>query len=85
MPQRGNPRAPALKYALDRLVAAGGLLVMAPVIAGVALALRLWGPGPVLARDERIGVGGRPVVVRSFAITDAMCESAPCGCSRAWA
>ena len=40
------------------------------MILGVALALRLFGPGPVLVRRERIGESGRPVLVRSFAITD---------------
>jgi lipopolysaccharide/colanic/teichoic acid biosynthesis glycosyltransferase len=75
-PPRPNPRALLLKHALDRAVAIGGLLVTAPVIAGVALALRLWGPGPVLRREQRIGYGGRPVVVRSFAISDEMCDSA---------
>jgi lipopolysaccharide/colanic/teichoic acid biosynthesis glycosyltransferase len=75
-PPRPNAFALLVKHAGDRLVAVFGLLVMAPVIAGVALALRLWGPGPVLRREERIGVAGRPVLVRSFAITDAMCESA---------
>jgi lipopolysaccharide/colanic/teichoic acid biosynthesis glycosyltransferase len=65
-PSRG---AVLLKHALDRLIAAGGLLVTAPLIAGVALALRLRG-GPVLAREQRIGEGGRPVVVRTFAVPD---------------
>ena len=74
-PPRPNPRALLLKHALDRVVALGGLLVMAPVIAGVALGLRLRS-GPVLRREDRIGVGGRPVLVRSFAITDELCESA---------
>ena len=59
-----------LKHALDRVAAAFGLLVTAPVILGVALALRLAGSGPVIVRRERIGEGGRPVLVRSFAITD---------------
>ena len=74
-PPRPNPRALLLKHALDRVVALGGLLVMAPVIAGVALGIRLRG-GPVLRREDRIGFGGRPVLVRSFAITDEMCDSA---------
>ena len=74
-PPRQNRRALALKHVLDRFVAAGGLLVIAPVIAVTALALRLWGPGLVLQREDRIGAGGRPVVVRTFAITDEMCES----------
>ena len=59
-----------LKHALDRIAAAFGLLVIAPVILGVALALRLAGPGPVIVRRERIGERGRPVLVRSFAIPD---------------
>ena len=75
-PPRPNAGALLVKHACDRLVALFGLLVTAPVIAGVALALRLWGPGPVLRREDRIGFGGRPVLVRSFAITDEMCESA---------
>jgi lipopolysaccharide/colanic/teichoic acid biosynthesis glycosyltransferase len=74
-PPRPNPRALLLKHALDRVIALGGLLVMAPVIAGVALGLRLRG-GPVLRREDRIGFGGRPMLVRSFAITDEMCDSA---------
>jgi lipopolysaccharide/colanic/teichoic acid biosynthesis glycosyltransferase len=74
-PREPDRRALALKHALDRLVAAGGLLVISPVIAVTALALRLWGPGPVLRREDRIGASGRPVVVRTFAITDEMCES----------
>jgi lipopolysaccharide/colanic/teichoic acid biosynthesis glycosyltransferase len=74
-PPRPNPRALLLKHALDRVIALGGLLVMAPVIAGVALGLRLRG-GPVLRREDRIGFGGRPVLVRSFAINNEMCDSA---------
>jgi lipopolysaccharide/colanic/teichoic acid biosynthesis glycosyltransferase len=69
------PRTLIVKHALDRVIALGGLLVVAPVIAGVALGLKLRG-GPVLRREERIGARGKPVLVRSFAITDEMCESA---------
>jgi lipopolysaccharide/colanic/teichoic acid biosynthesis glycosyltransferase len=68
-PPRPDARALLLKHAVDRLVAAGGLLVMAPVIAGVALVLRLRGL-PVLRREERIGFRGLPLVVRSFALGD---------------
>ena len=60
-------RAVLFKHALDRLIAAGGLLVTAPLIAAVALALRLRG-GPVLQREQRVGEDGRRVVVRTFAI-----------------
>lgn len=68
-PPRPNRAALLVKHALDRVVALGGLLVVAPIIAGVALALRLRGD-PVLRREERIGYRGRPLVVRSFAIAD---------------
>jgi lipopolysaccharide/colanic/teichoic acid biosynthesis glycosyltransferase len=68
-PQRPNRRALFVKHVFDRLVALGGLLVMAPVIVGVALALRLRG-GPVLRREERIGYRARPLVVHTFAIDD---------------
>jgi lipopolysaccharide/colanic/teichoic acid biosynthesis glycosyltransferase len=68
-PPQPDRRALALKHALDRLIAAGGLIVTAPVLAAVALALRLRG-GPIVNREERIGARGRPVVVRTFAIPD---------------
>jgi lipopolysaccharide/colanic/teichoic acid biosynthesis glycosyltransferase len=79
-PEPPPPRASGLwlKYTLDHLAAAFGLLVMAPVLAAVALALRLSGSGRVLVRRERVGEHGRRLVLRSFAITDERCRS------RAW-
>jgi lipopolysaccharide/colanic/teichoic acid biosynthesis glycosyltransferase len=75
-PPSPNPRALLLKHVLDRLVAVGGLLVTAPLIAGVALVLRLRG-GPVLLREDRIGHHGRPLVQRSFAIASASVAALP--------
>jgi lipopolysaccharide/colanic/teichoic acid biosynthesis glycosyltransferase len=69
-PPAPDRRALLLKHALDRLIAAGGLLVTAPVIAAVALALWVHSRR-VLQREQRIGEGGRAVVVRTFAIPDA--------------
>jgi lipopolysaccharide/colanic/teichoic acid biosynthesis glycosyltransferase len=69
-PPRPSSRALLVKHVLDRVIALGGLLVIAPVIAGVALYLRIRG-GPVLRREERIGYRGQPVLVRSFAVTGA--------------
>jgi putative colanic acid biosynthesis UDP-glucose lipid carrier transferase len=76
-----TPRGGALvvKHAIDRVVAAGGLLVTAPLIAALALALRYRGAGRVLRRDERLGENGRLIRVRSFAVTDHMCQR-----SRGW-
>jgi lipopolysaccharide/colanic/teichoic acid biosynthesis glycosyltransferase len=68
-PPRSRAAALFLKHALDRLVAACGLIVTAPLFAGVALGLRR-ASGQVLRREERIGEDGREIVVRSFAITD---------------
>jgi lipopolysaccharide/colanic/teichoic acid biosynthesis glycosyltransferase len=69
------PRASArlVKHALDRLTAACGLIVTAPLMAAVALGLRS-ATGQVLRREERVGEGGRTIVVRSFAISDALRE-----------
>jgi lipopolysaccharide/colanic/teichoic acid biosynthesis glycosyltransferase len=74
-PSRPTPRAIVVKHALDRVIAVAGLIVMAPIIAGVALWLRLRG-GPVLRREERIGYRGKPLMVRSFAVTGASAVAA---------
>jgi lipopolysaccharide/colanic/teichoic acid biosynthesis glycosyltransferase len=74
-----RPRALWLKHAIDRVVAACGLIVTAPLLAGLAIALRLRGGEPILRRDERLGQDGRLIVVLSFAVTEALCLR-----SRAW-
>jgi putative colanic acid biosynthesis UDP-glucose lipid carrier transferase len=73
-----RPYALWLKHAIDRVVAACGLLVTAPLLAGVALALRYRG-GAIVRRDQRLGERGELIVVRSFAVTDLMRRD-----SRAW-
>jgi lipopolysaccharide/colanic/teichoic acid biosynthesis glycosyltransferase len=67
-----------VKHAIDRVLAACGLVVTAPLLAAVAVALQR-ASGPVLRRDQRIGEDGRAIVVRSFAIADELR-----GRSRAW-
>jgi lipopolysaccharide/colanic/teichoic acid biosynthesis glycosyltransferase len=54
------------KHTADKLVAASGLVIVLPVLVGVALALRLRGAGPVLKRERRVGERGRVLVLRSF-------------------
>lgn len=49
----------AAKRALDLIVAGGALLVMAPALALVALAIRLEDGGPVLFVQKRVGRGNR--------------------------
>jgi lipopolysaccharide/colanic/teichoic acid biosynthesis glycosyltransferase len=71
--------ARTVKYAFDRVSSACGLIVTLPLLAAVALVLRLQEGGTVLRREERVGEDGRPIVVRSFAVTEAMCSR-----SRGW-
>ena len=73
-PLPSRPVARAVKHAFDKLAAGIGLIVIAPVFLAVALALRFWGPGSVIRREERVGQDGRLVAVRSFAITGEMCR-----------
>jgi exopolysaccharide biosynthesis polyprenyl glycosylphosphotransferase len=47
-----------LKHAFDRVFAATLLLVLSPVLALTALAVRLTSPGPILFRQRRVGRDG---------------------------
>jgi putative colanic acid biosysnthesis UDP-glucose lipid carrier transferase len=64
-----------VKHPVDRLAALALLLVTAPLLVAVAIAVRIREDGPVLRRDERLGEDGRTIGVLSFWITDGMCES----------
>jgi exopolysaccharide biosynthesis polyprenyl glycosylphosphotransferase len=55
-----------VKAAVDRCAAAAALLVLAPVLLGIALAVRLTSSGPALFRQERIGINGRPFTMLKF-------------------
>jgi exopolysaccharide biosynthesis polyprenyl glycosylphosphotransferase len=66
-------RAPAirgwarrLKRALDIAAAAGGLVVASPLMAALAVAIRLDSDGPVLFRQERVGRDGRLFTLHKF-------------------
>jgi exopolysaccharide biosynthesis polyprenyl glycosylphosphotransferase len=48
----------ALKHASDRVFAGALLLVLSPVLALTALAVRLTSPGPILFRQRRVGRDG---------------------------
>ena len=49
-----------LRRAIDILAAVGGLLLASPVLALAAIAIRLESPGPVIYRQRRAGLHGRP-------------------------
>ncbi|MCW2698989.1 MAG: wcaJ [Blastococcus sp.] len=55
-----------LKGALDRAGAACALVLIAPVLLGIAVAVRLSGPGPVLYRQERVGAYGDRYTMYKF-------------------
>jgi lipopolysaccharide/colanic/teichoic acid biosynthesis glycosyltransferase len=51
---------------LDITVATAGLLAFAPLLALIALAIRVESPGPVIFRQRRLGRGLRPFTVLKF-------------------
>ncbi len=54
------------KLVLDRALAAALLVANLPLMLVIALAVRSTSPGPVLFRQERIGVGGKPFRMLKF-------------------
>ncbi|TQK73068.1 sugar transferase [Nocardioides sp. SLBN-35] len=58
-PRRLGP-SHIVKHVLDRAVAALALLVLSPVLLGLALAIRLDSPGPAFFRQTRIGRNDAP-------------------------
>jgi exopolysaccharide biosynthesis polyprenyl glycosylphosphotransferase len=55
-----------LKRALDVVVSAALLLVLAPILGAIALAIRLDTGGPMLFSQRRAGLGGRPFRMLKF-------------------
>jgi exopolysaccharide biosynthesis polyprenyl glycosylphosphotransferase len=56
-----------LKSSIDRLVAGVALIALAPAFVAIALAIRLTSRGPVLFRQERVGLrGGRTFTIWKF-------------------
>lgn len=54
------------KRAFDLLAAGLGLLLLAPLLLAVAVAIQLDSPGPVFYRQERVGRGGRVFRIHKF-------------------
>ncbi|WP_250292814.1 sugar transferase [Streptomyces atroolivaceus] len=73
-PLRRGPQA-LLKTVVDRAGAALGLLVLAPLLFGVALAVRVSSPGPVFHRQTRHGRHNRPFTMWKFRTMVADAES----------
>ncbi|AWB96292.1 polyprenyl glycosylphosphotransferase [Agromyces badenianii] len=56
----------ALKRGFDIFASALGLLAIAPVLIGIALAIRLDGPGSILYTQERVGRDGKTFKLMKF-------------------
>jgi len=65
-PSQISPSSRLLKRALDYVVALTMLVVLAPVIALIAVAVRCDSPGPVLFRQRRLGLDMRSFTVLKF-------------------
>jgi sugar transferase (PEP-CTERM system associated) len=63
---RKSPLHDLLKRALDLSVSLSGLLILSPVMALVALAIRVSSRGPALYHQERVGQHGRVFVLHKF-------------------
>jgi exopolysaccharide biosynthesis polyprenyl glycosylphosphotransferase len=74
-----NPRGFqfALKHAFDRVFALVMLVVLAPLMIGAALAVRMTSRGPVLFRQRRVGRDGRPFDLYKFRSMRMPEEGAP--------
>ena len=55
-----------LKSGVDRCAASLAVLLLAPVLLGVSLAIWLTTPGPILFRQERVGLNGRRFTMLKF-------------------
>jgi exopolysaccharide biosynthesis polyprenyl glycosylphosphotransferase len=62
-PTRGGAR---MKRGLDLVVAISALVLMAPAMAAIALAIRLTSPGPAIFRQQRVTQGGRVFTMYKF-------------------
>jgi exopolysaccharide biosynthesis polyprenyl glycosylphosphotransferase len=54
------------KRAFDVVVSALGLVLLAPLLLTIALAIKLTSPGPVLFRQQRVGLQRRPFTLLKF-------------------
>jgi exopolysaccharide biosynthesis polyprenyl glycosylphosphotransferase len=64
-----------LKRGLDLIFACIGLIVLAPLLAAVAVAIKLDSSGPVFFRQVRMGTRGRPFLIFKFRTMGADADS----------
>ena len=59
-------RTPVWKRAIDILGASTGLIMLSPVLAGAAIAVKMSGPGPIFFRQKREGRNGKSFNILKF-------------------
>ena len=69
-----SPEGLMQKRLFDMLGAAVGLVLLAPLLLGIALWIKLDSRGPVFFRQQRVGRFGAPFHIHKFR---SMCEDAP--------
>ncbi|MGY1642846.1 sugar transferase [Geodermatophilus sp. SYSU D00703] len=77
-PRTGAPprRSPTSRL-LDLAIAGMGLVLLSPVMAGIAVLVALTSRGPVLFRQTRLGQGCRPFVMLKFRTMYVDCDDSP--------
>jgi exopolysaccharide biosynthesis polyprenyl glycosylphosphotransferase len=65
-PMRLSRSIRTVKRVIDLVASAAGLLVLTPVLAAIALAIRLDSPGPIFFRQRRHGRGGTEFEIVKF-------------------
>lgn len=65
-----------VKRLMDVILAAVGLVVLSPLLAVLAVLVKLSSPGPVLYRQERCGLNGRPFRMLKFRTMSVDAEAA---------
>jgi exopolysaccharide biosynthesis polyprenyl glycosylphosphotransferase len=63
-----DPRSQAfrIKYGIDRVIGWTSLVVLAPLLLAIAVAVRASSPGPVLFKQRRVGLDGREFDILKF-------------------
>jgi exopolysaccharide biosynthesis polyprenyl glycosylphosphotransferase len=74
-----NPRGWqfAIKHSIDRTAAVVGLILTAPLLLGIAIAVRVSSPGPIWFRQRRVGRDGREFDVLKFRTMRVLSERDP--------
>lgn len=79
MRRNGRRSALVIKRLLDAGVAGMLLLVLAPLLVALGVAVRLTSPGAAIFRQVRVGMGGRSFVIYKFRTMTQDAPSSPLG------